>query len=131
MADVGAGDIVVDCAVGIDTGAVASLCVERGAMFVNSAIEDWISDPFELSENLMDESMVGMHTHLSRTVARQSGSGCALVSMGCNPGSVSVWTKVGLEWMARAVLGSERFDSYAQMSERLGVETIHVSECDT
>jgi len=63
------GDLVVDCSVGIDTAQVAAFCLERGAMFINSAIEDWICDPFALSPNLIDESMVAMHTHLSRSLS--------------------------------------------------------------
>jgi len=51
--------------------------------------------------------------------------------MGCNPGSVSVWLKVGLEWLAHERLGGMGDMSYAQVAKTLGVDTIHISECDT
>lgn len=48
--------------------------------------------------------------------------------MGCNPGSVSVWLKAGLEFLS-ARFGFE--GDYADIAMAAKVQTVHVSECDT
>lgn len=50
--------------------------------------------------------------------------------MGCNPGNVSVWVKCGLESIAKKK-GITKWESWADLSRQLGVQTIHVSERDT
>lgn len=124
----GAGDLVVDCSVGVDTVAMIELCMERGALFVNSAIEDWMPDGFYDPENDMEESMYYLHGRLHAIQAKTSS---ALVSMGCNPGSVSVWVKLGLEMLAARFMPLAKPKSYSAIARRVGVETIHVSESDT
>lgn len=39
--DLAEGDLVVDCSVGVDTVCMIEMCLERGCLYVNSAIEDW------------------------------------------------------------------------------------------
>ncbi len=128
---VGEGDLVVDCSVGTDTAAVGSLCVARGAMMVNSAIEDWLADGWTPTDNPLDESMFSMHSYLVEQVARVPGSGRVCCSMGCNPGNVSLWVRRGLEWMAARFRDNVAFDSYSDMAKSLGVQTVQVSELDT
>jgi homospermidine synthase len=60
------GDLVVDLSIGTDTLTVAGMCVERGAFFVNSAIEDWLPDGWTPPENILEESMYYAHTSLLR-----------------------------------------------------------------
>jgi homospermidine synthase len=128
LGDVARGDLVVDCSVGVDTVAAIELCMERGAMFINSAIEDWMPDGFYEPESEMEESMLFLHGRLRRIGGKESS---ALVSMGCNPGSVSVWCKLGLEFVAASRWPLKEWKSYGEMARLLGLETVHVSECDT
>jgi homospermidine synthase len=60
----------------------------------------------------------------------ESKRGSALVSMGCNPGSVSVWLKGGLEFVS-ALKRPDLRCGYGERARLLGLETVHVSECDT
>lgn len=62
------GDLVVDLSVGTDTLTVAGMCVERGAYFVNSAIEDWLIDGWTPPENVLEESMYYAHRELMRGI---------------------------------------------------------------
>jgi len=128
LGELNAGDLVVDCSVGVDTLDLIRWCFKRGAMFVNSAIEDWMPDGFYEPESAMEESMLFLHGRLKEIKGKESS---ALVSMGCNPGSVSVWAKLGLEFVAASQRPMERWASYSDMARRLGLETVHVSECDT
>ncbi len=107
-------------------------CHENGALFVNSAIEDWLPDGWTPPKDPMDECMVTMHRELvEASEALGEPRTSVLVSMGCNPGNVSLWTKFGLDYLAARFRSEKDFGSYAEMAESLGVETIHVSEWDS
>lgn len=127
------GDLVLDCSIGVDTIELIKWVAERGAMMINSAIEDWLPDGWTPPENEFDESMIKMHSDLVASVAEYDTSRFgALVSMGCNPGNVSLWTKVAIDFMGDSFLsGRAREGTYAERARDLGVETIHVSEWDS
>ena len=127
------GDLVVDCSIGCDTVALIELCMERGALFINSAIDEWTDDVMCRSKNREEDSMWWMHKRLHSIRSRRSS---ALVSMGCNPGDVSLWCKAGLEymWLMQRGVDVPRREGkvmYGEMAKDMGVETVHVSECDT
>jgi hypothetical protein len=44
---------------------------------------------------------------------------------------VSVWCKLGLEFVAASRWPLKEWKSYGEMARLLGLETVHVSECDT
>lgn len=116
------GDLILDCSIGVDTIAMMKHCNMHGALFVNSAIEDWLPDGWTPPKDPIDECMVTMHRELvdaSKSLGPMRTS--VLVSMGCNPGNVSLWTKVGLDYLAARFRGDEDFGSYAEMAESLGV----------
>lgn len=62
MERLGEGDLVVDCSVSVDTKTLIELCFARGALFINSAIEDWMKDGFYVPDNDMEETMHYMHS---------------------------------------------------------------------
>jgi homospermidine synthase len=53
--------------------------------------------------------------------------------MGCNPGDVSIWVKVGINEIWKKKNNTDKLPkkSFAEMAQELGIQTIHISERDT
>lgn len=137
LKDVSKGDIVVDVCVEIETLDMMKLCQERGACHINSCIQDWDYK----SINKSDEYSLGYKHHqldkwFEELKANNKVNFNCIISMGCNPGDVSIWTKVGLEQIAKKYGIWTNFDTnnnenWAKLAQKLGVQTIHISERDT
>ena len=131
FSDIKRNDIIVDAAMGVDTIDLFRFCEERGCDFVNSAIESWEVDAETDPERY---SLYYKHKILEEINAEYKGKQNTnfVVSMGCNPGNVSIWVKVGLLKIAKEYkLDPEKYKTWAELSKALGVRTIHVSEKDT
>ncbi len=121
------GDLIIDCAYNIYTYDFLNLCQEKGCHYINSCIEDWdykgIVDPIEYSL---------YHKHLEIQNLNKSfktKNYNAIVSMGCNPGNVSIWNKLGLEKINEKY--HHKSKTFAELAQKLGVQVIHISERDT
>lgn len=133
-------DLIVDCAIEIDTLDIIKFCQERSANHINSCIQDW--DCKNLDS--IDYSLCGKHLKLDQynNTIKDKNFNC-IVSCGCNPGNVSLWMKIGLlkireEKEKNSVYNLEQKRSwedtkefFSNLSEKLGVQTIHISERDT
>jgi homospermidine synthase len=121
-------DIIIDCAYNIYTYDMLQLCQEKGCHYINSCIEFWdfegVADPILYSLYYKQEEL----QKLNRSYPVKNFN--AIISMGCNPGNVSIWTKLGLEKIAKKnnipILGS-----FGELAKKIGVQVIHVSERDT
>jgi homospermidine synthase len=118
-------DIIIDCAIEICSMDIMKLCQETGCGYVNSATELWdyrniyeptaytlypiIEDMREFSDNLKKSGKINFN---------------AVIDMGCNPGNVNMWAKIGLD-MINKHYGTKK------TAEQLDIRTIHISEYDT
>jgi len=120
-------DIIIDCAYNIYTLEIIQFCQEKKCHYINSCIEDWdykiISDPIKYS-------LYNKHVELKKyNDCLEKKYYNAILSMGCNPGNVSIWTKLGLEKINEKY--KHTYKSYAELAKKLGVQVIHISERDT
>lgn len=121
------GDLVVDCSTGVDTRAVLRECQRRGALYVNSSIEEWADRP---PKPPVEESLVVQHAALEREFAGARAT--FLVSMGCNPGSVSFWLRIALNMLRGADAWAELSAAGAARAAQCArLRTVHVSEFDS
>ncbi len=127
LKDIKKNDLIIDCAYNIYTHDFLKLCQEKGCHYINSCIEDWdykgIVDPIEYS--LHHKHMVIQN--LNKSYKNKNYN--AIVSMGCNPGNVSIWVKLGLEKINEKY--KYKYSTHAELAQKLGVQVIHVSERDT
>lgn len=117
------GTIVVDASYDISTIDIIKLCNEKGACYINTAIEDWGSAGDIHSDDVSD-------TLLRRTMLidqLKCDRARVILTMGCNPGNVSLWTK----YLITLLYGSDKITEWNQVAETLGIHTIHISEHDT
>lgn len=125
---IGKNDMIIDCAYNIMTADMIRLCQEVGCHYINSCIEFWdykgVVDPIEYSLYRKHKEL----DELNKSFGTKNFN--AIISMGCNPGNVSIWTKLGLEKLAQ-VYGIKDHKSFAELAQKLEVQTIHISERDT
>lgn len=127
-------DIVIECAIEIQTLDLYTFCNERGASFVNSCIQHW---GYQTITDSDEYSMAYNHKKLDELNEKTKNKNCNfLISMGCNPGCVSQWVKEGIKQIALKKKVKIDFDitnnnNWAKLSKKLGIQVIHISERDT
>lgn len=121
-------DIIIDCAYNIYTKDMIQLCQEKGCHYINSCIEFWdfngVVDPIKYS--LYYKSIELQKINNSFTTKNYN----AIISMGCNPGNVSIWTKMGIEKIAQK-LNIPIIGTHGELAKKIGIQVIHISERDT
>jgi homospermidine synthase len=126
-------DIIIDCSYNIYTLDLLELCQEKGCSYINSSIEDW---------SYMDQNDVIKYSLMYKRQLLEKLNNSFdnkktnfLVSMGCNPGNVSIWAKFGLDLIKAEYnrTHDDQIDSedYGEIAYKLGVDVIHISEKDT
>jgi len=137
-------DIIIDCSYGVSTKSILEICQNKGCAYINSCIEEWAEseNQFGCKRTLYKQKIKSMkegkleceslyHRHkVLEKLAKQNKHKKynAIISMGCNPGNVSIWTKIALDKINEQY--NLKFDSYADLAHKLGVQTIHISERD-
>jgi homospermidine synthase len=126
-------DLIIDVADNISTIDIMKLSQERGCNYISSCIQEW--NKFEVygTKKLFNDFSI-RETHkrineFNKTIVNKNFNG--IVSMGCNPGNVSLWTKFGLLKIAKERNTSITNKEYNLLAKELGVQTIHISEKDT
>jgi homospermidine synthase len=118
-------DIIIDCAIEICSIDIMRLCQEYGCGYVNSSTELWdyrnINDPISYTLYPIIEEMRGFSDELKKSGKINFN---AVIDMGCNPGNVNMWAKLGLD-MINKHYGTKK------TPEELDIRTIHISEYDT
>ena len=128
------GDIIVDVCDSVDTDTIVALCQEKGASYINSCIDVWdykqIKTPVEYSLRYRHGLLDKYNDKLKK---EKKINYSAIVSMGCNPGDVSIWVKVGINEIWKKKYNTDKLPkkSFAEMAHELGIQTIHISERDT
>jgi homospermidine synthase len=131
FSDLKPNDIIIDVCYSIDTMDIIKLCQEKGASYINSCIDVWnykeITSPIEYSLKYRHDLL----DIYNKSLTKKNFNG--IISMGCNPGCVSVWAKSGIIeiWKKKKPNTEYLNKSFAQMSWELGIQTIHISERDT
>jgi homospermidine synthase len=122
-------DIIVDCAYDISTQDMINFCQEKGCHYINSCIEWWnykdVNDPLKYSLYYKHEEL----EQLNKSFVRKNFN--AIISMGCNPGNVSIWTKIGIEKIAKEMGINISGLTHGEIAKKIGVQVIHISERDT
>jgi homospermidine synthase len=126
FASIRKNDLIIDCAYGISTCAILLFCQEKECHYVSSAIDEWDFKDFAAP---LDASIYNKYQRIEKTISDITNKKFnALLTIGCNPGNVSIWTKYGLDLINKKY--NHPFTTYAELSKKLGIQVIHVSEKD-
>ena len=139
FADIKPNDIIIDAAVSINTFEMIKFCQEVGASYINSALSNKWSYTKLVSKQKPSKTLTESIYHIHKILEDQNKSfdvkkSNCVIGMGCNPGNVSLWTKIGLLKIAQdqnnAYLLKEQI-KYNELAQQIGVQVIHISEKDT
>jgi homospermidine synthase len=126
------GDLLLNLSVGVDSVSLIALARQRGALYVDTALEPWADEP------LGSPAQRSNHARREAALAlgRAPGAPTAVITHGANPGLVSHFVKQALQDLAREAgtpsAGSPRSrEDWARLARDLGVRAIHVAERDT
>jgi homospermidine synthase len=132
---IGAGDFLLNVSVDVSSVALAEVCQEKGALYLDTCIEPWPGGytdpnlpPSARSNYALRESALALRK-------RYPHGATAVLTHGANPGLVSHFVKQALIDLAKvpdlgAAAPGDRAD-WARLAERLGVKVIHIAERDT
>lgn len=131
LKDLQKNDIIIDCGYDIDTESIINLCNQVGASHINSCIQEWNNEDSYYKNN---NSLYNLHKKLEKTnnQIRNKNFNC-IVSMGCNPGNVSLWVKQGIYKIAESINIKKKYkeNEINKLAQKLDIHVIHVSEKDT
>ncbi len=121
-------DIIVDASYEINTEFMFDLCESAGISFINSAVEVWEKEP-DMKE--IDFTFYSRFKNLeNKNKTNPNKKNNFIVSLGCNPGNVNIWTLYALEKINKQK-DNFFYKSYAELAQLMGLKTIHISEKDT
>ena len=121
----GQDDIIIDASYDVSTEAMYRLCNKYGISYTNSAMETW-----ELEEmDPVEATFYSRFTAVEAACANDKKKCNFVISMGCNPGNVSIWALYALERINK-IKHNYKYTNYADLAKKLGLKTIHISEND-
>jgi homospermidine synthase len=124
----GQDDIIIDASYEINTEYMFSLCELAGISYINSAVEIWEKEP-EMKE--VDYTFYNRFKNMeNKNKVNIKKSNNFIVSLGCNPGNVNMWTLYALDKINKQK-DDFAYSTYAELAKLMGLRTIHVSEKDT
>lgn len=144
------GDILVDLSTNIDVVETWTLCVEKGVMYLNTAMEEWedcedaISFP-QTEQELYLTSELYRHDQVEQKDFWNPKEGATSVfEHGMNPGLISHFVKKGLLEAAEYFLTRRDFNdldhskiekylkerNYTKLAQAMELHTVHCSEYD-
>lgn len=124
----GQDDIIIDASYEINTEYMFNLCSASGISFINSAVEIWEKEP-DLKE--VDYTFYNRFKLLeTKNKLNNVKSNNFIVSLGCNPGNVNIWTLYALDKINKQK-DNFQYKTYAELAQKMGLKTIHISEKDT
>lgn len=120
------GDLLINVSVEVSSLALIKWCQQNDVMYLDTCVEPWAGgyQSSEVSE------CTNYALRLQALSAFKKGTATAVIAHGANPGLVSHFIKKGLENLA-ADAGINSWNSYADLSNRLGIKVIQIAERDT
>lgn len=131
-------DLIIDCGYDIGTDDIIKICNKVGASHINSCIQTWFNDSDDDNDNNNNNNDNASLYHLHKKLEtvndniKNKNFNC-IVSMGCNPGNVSLWVKKGVYKIAESMNIKKVYkeDEINKLAQKIDIHVIHVSEKDT
>ena len=130
------GDFVLNLSVDVGSASIADLCIERGAMYLDTCIEPWAGGYTDPAVSPSRRSNYGQREDMLALKKKHRGEIPTVIpTHGANPGLISHWVKQALVNLARDIHGKadvpQTKEAWARLAMKLGVKSIHCSERDT
>lgn len=124
----GQDDIIIDASYEINTDFMFELCESKGISYINSSVEIWEKQPEMKDVDFTFYERFKQIEEKNKIIKIKKNN--FIVSLGCNPGNVNIWTLYALEKINKQK-DNFSFTTYAELAQKMGLKTIHISEKDT
>lgn len=129
-------DVILDCSYNIGTDDWYNICATYGISYANSSIEDWADTNSEEDE---DYTISSRYLNLEKVNSTFDKKKCNfIISLGCNPGNVSIWTLYGLYKINQKIkknkfnIDREGYSNdWALLAKNMGLNVVQISEKDS
>jgi homospermidine synthase len=128
----GEGDFLVNLSVDVGSVALMAFCLERRALYIDASTEPWEGKNSEPGQALAERTNYHLREHALALRLHGDSRATALITMGANPGLVSLLLKRALLQLAGpgAVTPADRA-GWAALAQQLDVRVIHIAERDS
>lgn len=124
----GQDDIIIDCSYEINTNFMFNLCSQYGISYINSAVEVWANEDKLQEKDFTFYQRIKSLEDQNKLLNNKTNN--FIISLGCNPGNVNIWTLYALEKINKKKNNLE-YKSYADLANKMGLRVIHISEKDS
>jgi homospermidine synthase len=124
----GQDDLIIDASYEINTIFMYRLCSEFGISYTNSAVEVWNEEPTFKDIDYTFYSRIKSIEEADRKNKIKKNN--FIISLGCNPGNVNIWTLYALEHINKKTT-NYKFNSHAELAQKMGLKVVHISERDS
>lgn len=124
----GQDDLIIDASYEINTNFMFQLCSKFGISYINSAVEVWKDEPTLKPVDFTFYSRIKSIEDIDKKIPIKNNN--FIISLGCNPGNVSIWTLYALDHINKKKFNYQ-WNSYAELAEKMGLRVVHVSERDS
>jgi homospermidine synthase len=128
----GEGDFLVNLSVDVGSTTLMALCMQRRALYIDASTEPWAGKHSNPGMALADRTNHHLREEALALRLQGESRSTALITMGANPGLVSLLLKRALLQLAGpdAPTPTDRA-GWAALAQRLDVRAIHVAERDS
>lgn len=126
----GPGGFLVNLSVGVSSVALAELCRERGALYLDTCIEPAPGGYTDPAKSLSERSNYALRES-ALALRRGQADPTAVIAHGANPGLVSHLVKRALLHLAGGGANPKGREEWGRLARDLGVKGIHIAERDT
>ncbi len=126
----GQDDLIIDASYEINTNFLYNLCSEYGISYTNSAVEVWANEPNLKETDQTFYQRIKSIEDQDKKVEKNNKKNNFIISLGCNPGNVNIWTMYALEKINQKTKNVS-YNSYADLANKLGLRVVHISERDS
>jgi homospermidine synthase len=124
----GQDDLIIDASYEISTNYMYQLCSEYSISYTNSSVEVWKEEPSYKDIDYTFYSRIKSIEDLDKKIKLKKNN--FVISLGCNPGNVNIWTLYALDRINKKTTNHE-WKTYAELASKLGLRVVHVSERDS
>jgi homospermidine synthase len=132
---VSAGDFLLNLSVDVSSVALIQLARERGALYLDTCVEPWAGGYTDPKATVDSRSNYTMRLQALALRSGAEKTPTAVLTHGANPGLVSHLVKQALLNIAKDTgvdAGTPQSrESWAKLSQTLGIKVIHIAERDT
>jgi homospermidine synthase len=124
------GGFLVNLSVGVSSVALAELCREHGALYLDTCIEPPPGGYTDPTKSMSERSNYALRES-ALALRRGQADPTAVIAHGANPGLVSHLVKRALLHLAGGQANPGHREEWGRLARDLGVKGIHIAERDT